>query len=98
MTKSLDMSLFLSGVLSGSKATQQRHLAQAQIMQAAIQQRWQRDNPWTWQLKHFHWFFTRYLKDHSAPTRYYYSLTALLIYKRLGKDPKVLIGCATIRR
>jgi hypothetical protein len=31
--------------LAGSKTTQQRHLRQALIMQAAIQQRWQRDNP-----------------------------------------------------
>lgn len=67
MTKPLDMSLLLSGVLSGSKATQQRQLTQAQIMQAVIQQQWQRDNPWTWQLKHFHWFFTRYLKTARLP-------------------------------
>ncbi|HCS45499.1 MAG TPA: hypothetical protein DIW52_22170 [Pseudomonas sp.] len=56
MTKPFDMVLFLSGVLSGSKVTQQRHLRQARIMQAAIQQRWQHDNPWTWQLKHVRWF------------------------------------------
>ena len=43
MSKSFDMTLFLSGVLTGSKATQQRHPRQARIMQAAIQQRWQRD-------------------------------------------------------
>jgi hypothetical protein len=65
VTRSFDMALFLSGVLTGSKATQQRHLRQARIMQAAIQQRWQRDNPWTWQLKHVRWFLTQHLKDHS---------------------------------
>jgi len=52
----LDMALFLNGVLAGSKRTQQRHLRQARIMQAAIKRRWQRDNPWTWQLKHMQWF------------------------------------------
>ncbi|WP_413793975.1 MULTISPECIES: hypothetical protein [unclassified Pseudomonas] len=59
MTKPFDMALFLSGVLTGSKVTQQHHLRQAQIMQAAIQQRWQRDNPWTSQLKHVRCFLTQ---------------------------------------
>jgi len=45
VTKTFDMELFLSGVLTGLKVTQQRHLRQARIMQAAIQQRWQCDNP-----------------------------------------------------
>ena len=89
MTKHFDMALFLSGVLTGSKATQQRHLRQARIMQAAIQQRWQRDNPWTWQIKHVRWFLTQYLKDHSDATRYYYRLTALLVWKRLGNGQKI---------
>ncbi|OOV97937.1 hypothetical protein MF6396_19650 [Pseudomonas sp. MF6396] len=84
MSKAFDMTLFLSGVLTGSKATQQRHLRQARIMQAAIQQRWQRNSPWTWQMKHVRWFLTRYLKDHSEATRYYYRLTARLVWKRLG--------------
>jgi hypothetical protein len=86
MTKPFDMTLFLSGVLTGSKATQQRHLRQAQIMQAAIQQRWQQGNPWAWQRKYMRWFFTLYLKNHSGDTRYYYRLTALLIGKRLGRQ------------
>lgn len=86
MSKPFDMTLFLSGALIGSKVTQQRHLHQARIMQAAIQQRWQRDNPWTWQLKHVRWFLTQHLKDHSDATRYYYRLTTLLIWKRLGND------------
>lgn len=91
MIRSFDMALYLSGVLTGSKATQQRHLRQARIMQAAIQQRWQRDNPWTWQLKHMRWFLTQHLKSHSDASRYYYQLTALLIWKRLGRDRKMLI-------
>jgi len=91
VTKIFDMELFLSGVLTGSKVTQQRHLRQAQIMQAAIQQRWQCDNPWTWQLKHVRWFFTQHLKDHSDATRYYYRLTTLLIWKRLGNHQEMLI-------
>lgn len=92
MSKPFDMALFLSGVLTGSKVTQQRHLRQAGIMQAAIQQRWQRDNPWTWQLKHVRWFLTQYLKEHSDATGYYYRLTALLVWKRLGNDRQLLIG------
>ncbi|EKT4456783.1 hypothetical protein QEM35_002857 [Pseudomonas putida] len=85
MSKPFDMALFLSGVLTGSKATQQRHLRQARVMQMAIQQRWQRDNPWTWQLKHVRWFLTQYLKNHSDASRFYYGLTAQLIWKRLAQ-------------
>jgi hypothetical protein len=91
VTKPFDMALFLSGILTGSKATRQRHLRQARIMQAAIQQRWQRDNPRTWQLKHVRWFFTQHLKDHSDAARYYYRLTALLIWKRLGNGRQLLM-------
>lgn len=94
MTKPFDMALFLSGVLYGSKVTQQRHLRQARIMQAAIQQRWQRDTPWTWQLKHVRWFFTQQLQDHSDATRYSYRLTALLVWKRLGNDREMLMSNA----
>ncbi|WP_081042066.1 MULTISPECIES: hypothetical protein [Pseudomonas] len=84
MTKPFYIALFLSGVQAGSKSTQQRHLRQARIMQAAIQRRWQRDNPWTWQLKHVRWFLHHYLKDHSIASRYYYRLTAVLILMRMG--------------
>ncbi|MFV3014312.1 hypothetical protein ACM9HO_01015 [Pseudomonas sp. KHB2.9] len=84
MSKSFDMTLFLIGVLSGSTSTQQRQLRQARIMQAAIQQRWQRNTPWTWQRKHMCWFLTHFLKDHSSASQYSYKLTALLISKRLG--------------
>lgn len=59
MTKRFDMALLLSGVLTCSNVTQQHHLRQAQIMQAAIQQRWQRDTPWTSQLKHVRCFLTQ---------------------------------------
>ncbi len=37
MSESFDMALFLRGVLTGSKVTQQRHLRQARAIQAAIQ-------------------------------------------------------------
>ncbi|MFK0034065.1 hypothetical protein [Pseudomonas monteilii] len=84
MSKSFDISLFLLGVLSGSKATQHRHLRQAKIMQAAIEERWGRDNPWTWQLKHVKWFFDQHLQSHSDATRYYYRLTASLLLKRMA--------------
>lgn len=97
MSKAFDMALFLSGVLDGSESTQQRHLRQAQIMQAAIQRRWQRDNPWTWQLKHVRWFLTHYLKDHSDATWYYYLLTASLVWKRLGKDRDLVAAAPACR-
>ena len=89
MTKPFDMELFLSGVLTGSKTTQQRHLRQARIMQAAINQRWQRDNPWTRQSKHLIWFLTQHLRSHSVTSRYYYQLTVLLVRKRLRKNHRV---------
>ena len=85
----------MRGVLTGSKVTQQRHLRQARIMQAAIQKRWQRDNPWTWQLKHVRWFLTQYLEDQSDATRYYYLLTASLVWKRLGKDRDLVTAHAS---
>lgn len=90
MTQPFDMELFLSGVLIGSKATQQRHLRQARIIQTAIQQRWKLGNPWTWQLKHIRWFHTQHLKNHSSASQYYYRLTALLIWKRMGRHRHVL--------
>lgn len=94
MTKPFDIALFLGGVLTGSKVTQQRHLRQARVMQAAIEKRWQRDNPWTWQLKHVRWLLTQYLKGHSDATRYYYLLTASLVWKRLGKDRNLVTAHA----
>lgn len=56
MSKSFDMELFLAGVLTGSRATQQRHVRQAKTIQVAIAERWQRETPWTWQKKHVVWF------------------------------------------
>ncbi|MGH8434052.1 MAG: hypothetical protein ACRERX_06140 [Pseudomonas sp.] len=85
MNKPFDMELLLSGVLSGSQATWERHIRQARIMQAAIQQRWQRDNPWTWKHKHIRWFFDQSLKDKSDATRHYYWLTAQLVLLRLAR-------------
>ncbi|MBD8682991.1 hypothetical protein [Pseudomonas sp. CFBP 13719] len=85
MTKCFDMRLFLDAVLTGSHATRQRHIRQAQTIQKAIRKRFGRDNPWSWQLKHFRWFEEQYLKSRSPATRYYYQLTEWLIIKRLGK-------------
>ncbi|MNJ62851.1 hypothetical protein D3C77_587060 [compost metagenome] len=85
MTKSFDMRLFLEAVLTGSHATRQRHIRQAQTIQKAIRKRFGRDNPWSWQLKHFRWFEEQHLKSRSPATRYYYQLTEWLIIKRLGK-------------
>ncbi len=56
MSTVFDMDLFLTGVLTGSHTTRQRHLRQAKAIQTAIAERWQRDNPWTWQRKHLAWF------------------------------------------
>lgn len=93
MSYPFDMTLFLSGALTGSSATRQRHLRQAQIMQTAIQHRWGRDNPWTWQRKHVRWFLTHYLRNHSNATRYYYQLTTILIWKRINDRPiRVSLG------
>ena len=86
MSKQFDMELFLAGVLTGSHATRQRHLRQAIAIQAAILERWQRNNPWAWQQKHLVWFLKERLNDRSETTRYYYRLTAELITKRIGKQ------------
>ncbi|MDD2023167.1 hypothetical protein [Pseudomonas putida] len=85
MSKLFDMHLFMSGVLHGSKATKQRHLRQSLIIQAAIQKRWQRDNPWSWKAKHIRWFIVDHLKNRSINTKYYYQLTIQLIQKRLDR-------------
>ncbi|MBH3393788.1 hypothetical protein [Pseudomonas monteilii] len=95
MRETYDMTLFLGGALTGSRATQQRHLRQAHIMQSAIQNRWKRDNPWTWQTKHFLWFLNEHLKNHAIASRYSYRLTALFICKKLGlKDLSNLLNQA----
>ncbi|MBH3393394.1 MULTISPECIES: hypothetical protein [Pseudomonas] len=85
MSKPFDMELFLAGVLSGSQATQQRHLRQARIIQAEIANRWQRSTPWAWQRKHLVWFLEHRLDRHSRMTRYYYFLTVRILARRLKK-------------
>ena len=85
MSTAFDMELFLAGVLSGSHATRQRHLRQAKAVQTAIAERWQRDNPWTWQQKHLAWFLNHHANLHAESTRYYYLLTIQLLTHRLGK-------------
>lgn len=86
MRKPFDMELFLASVLTGSHATRQRHLRQANIMQAEIAERWQRETPWTWQRKHVAWFLDHRLARRSEATRYYYLLTVHLLARRLEKS------------
>ncbi|EKT4538321.1 hypothetical protein QEM15_000444 [Pseudomonas putida] len=84
MSKPFDIELFLVGVLTGSQATQKRHLRQAKIIQAEIEVRWQRETPWSWQRKHLAWFLEHHLRQRSNATRYYYLLTVRLLVRRLG--------------
>ena len=86
MSQPFDMELFLAGVLTGSHSTRQRHLRQAEAIQTAINERWQRDNPWTWQRKHLAWFLNHHLNQRTDSTRYYYLLTMQLLTYRLGKS------------
>ena len=86
MKRSCDMELFLTAVLKGAHATRRRHINQARLIQATIQQQFQRDNPWRWQLKHLQWFMREHLAEHAPHSRYYYGLTVRLIVKRLGKE------------
>ncbi|HLD67508.1 MAG TPA: hypothetical protein VJA19_15860 [Pseudomonas sp.] len=86
MSAPFDMALFLSGVLTGSHATRQRHLRQARAMQTAIQKNFDLNNPWNWQLKHVRWFLERHLQGQASATRYYYQLTARLMLRRLGRE------------
>lgn len=85
MKKVFDMELFLAGVLTGSHASRQRHVRQATIIQAEIAERWQRQEPWTWQKKHVTWFLEQRLNRRSDATRYYYLLTVRLLARRLQK-------------
>lgn len=86
MIKAFDMEVFLSGVLTGSYSTRQRHLRQATVIQAAIAERWQRETPWGWKQKHLDWFLKRRLERHSTSTRYYYLLTIRLIVRRMEES------------
>ncbi|WP_410481404.1 hypothetical protein ACJ70E_03640 [Pseudomonas plecoglossicida] len=86
MSKSFDMEVFLSGVLTGSHATRQRHLRQASFIQAEISGRWQRETPWAWRRKHVAWFLEHRLARRSEATQYYYLLTVRLLARRLDKS------------
>lgn len=77
------MELFLTGVLTGSHAARQRHLRQAEIIQAAIAGRWHLNTPWAWQRKHLAWFLANCVADRNTATQYYYLLTIRLIARRL---------------
>jgi len=79
------MALFLEGALTGSPATRHRHIRQAKVIQSAIDERWQRANPWSWQQKHLTWFINQHLNQRAESTRYYYLLTVRLLTIRLGK-------------
>jgi hypothetical protein len=86
MSTPFDMETFLTGVLTGSHATRQRHLRQAKTIQAEISERWNRDTPWGWKRKHVAWFLNYRLCQHSEATRYYYLLTVRLLANRLEKS------------
>lgn len=86
MNKPFDMELFLSGILTGAHATRQRHIRQAKVIQAAISDRWHRENPWMWRQKHLQWFLHQHLNRHTVYTRYYYLLTIRLLTLRLAKS------------
>jgi hypothetical protein len=90
MNKPFDIELFLTGVISGSTATRRRHLRQAKKIQAAIFERWQRDNPWTWQRKHLEWFLNHHMQRYSEATLYYYRLTLKMIILRLEKSWRLI--------
>jgi len=85
MNRPFDMEIFLAGVLTGAHATRERHIRQAKTIQAAISERWNRHNPWTWQRKHLVWFLNHHMNSNSKSTRYYYLLTTNLITLRRGK-------------
>ncbi|MGV5489318.1 hypothetical protein ACK1VC_02280 [Pseudomonas sp. XP2] len=87
MSKPFDMEVFLVAMLTGSHATRQRHLKQANIIQADIAKRWQRETPWAWQRKHLAWFLENRMSQRSDATRnYYYLLTVRLLARRLDKS------------
>lgn len=86
MNKPFDMEIFLAGVMTGAHATRKRHIRQAKTIQAAISERWNRDNLWTWQRKHLVWFLNHHMNSNSKSTRYCYLLTTSQITLRLGKS------------
>lgn len=80
------MELFIAGILVGSHATRKRHIRQAKKIQTSIIGRWNRDNPWTWKLKHIQWFMHRTGVHRKAQTQYSYYLTLKIIETRLNKS------------
>lgn len=92
MREAFDITFFISGVLSDSKTTRQRHIKQAQFIQITISQYWCKRSPWTWQEKHIRWLLTNRLKSKSPSTRYYHYLTAKIIWRRMNRHlpPNVL--------
>lgn len=86
MSKSFNIEIFLTGVLTGSNATRQRHVRQAKLIHEAISKRWHLDNPWNWKRKHLLWFIEHHKKNKAEVTRYRYKLTINLIAERLGKN------------
>lgn len=92
MRKPFDIELLLDGVLTGSLATRQRHRRQAKNIQAAIYNRWHRDNPWTWQQKHLQWYLKTQIIHLAEATKYYFLLTANLIVKRMKRSWKLKLS------
>lgn len=58
---------------------------QAVIIQTAIEKRWKRQHPESWQIKHLRWFLQEQLKTTAPETRYRYWLTVRLLINRLDK-------------
>jgi hypothetical protein len=79
------MQIFLGGRLTGSPQSRKRHLMQADVIQSAIELRWDRDRPERWQAKHVRWFLQKQAKTASPETIYRYWLTARLLVERLDK-------------
>ncbi|HRL94413.1 MAG TPA: hypothetical protein PK873_12720 [Pseudomonas sp.] len=73
------------GVLTGSPHSRKRHLMQADVIQDAIKQRWKKDCPERWKVKHIRWFLQEQAKTAAPETTYRYWLTARLLVERLGK-------------
>lgn len=82
----VDIRIFLSGVITGSPKSRARHLMQAKIIQDAIYQRWEVLHPERWQVKHLRWFLQEQLKTRASQTRYRYWLTTQLLVQRLHKS------------
>lgn len=82
---SINMQIFLGGVLTGSHQSRKRHLMQADVIQAAIELRWGRNHPKRWQAKHLRWFLQEQARTAYPETSYRYWLTARILVERLDK-------------